>query len=51
MNIHEQRMCELQGDLFEMSALRFSCSSAYFISKFMNSELAKELDEIDDPYT
>ena len=50
MNVHEQRMCEMQSDFFELSLERFSCSSYLFISRFMNSELAKELDEIDDPY-
>ena len=50
MNIHEQRMCELQGTFFEFSFDRFSCGSAYFISRFMYSDLAKELDVIDDPY-
>ena len=50
MNTHEQRMCELQGDLFELSSSRFSCGSSIFISRFMYSDLAKELDNIDDPY-
>ena len=50
MNEHEQRMCEIQGEFFALSAKRFSCSSALFISRFMYSELAKELDRVDDPY-
>ena len=50
MNAHEQRMCEMQGEFFALSTKRFSCSSALFISRFMYSELAKELDQVDDPY-
>lgn len=50
MNAHEQRMCEMQGEFFALSTNRFSCSSALFISRFMYSELAKELDQVDDPY-
>ena len=50
MNVHEQRMCELQADFFELSSDRFSCGSSFFIARFMNSDTAKELDNIDDPY-
>ena len=50
MNIHEQRMCELQADLFERSQERFKCSSIFFIARFMNSRSAKELDDINNPY-
>ena len=50
MNAHEQRMCEMQAEFFELSLERFPCSSYLFISRFMNSNLAKELDQIDDPY-
>ena len=50
MNIHEQRMCEMQGEFFELSVERFKCSSFLFVSRFMNSDIAKRLDEIDDPY-
>ena len=50
MNAHEQRMCEMQGEFFALSAKRFSCSSSLFISRFMYSELAKELDQVDNPY-
>ena len=50
MNIHEQRMCEMQEELFSLSVDRFTCGSPYFIFKFMLSELAKELDNIDDPF-
>lgn len=50
MNKHEQRMCELQADLFELSSLYFSCGSAFFIARFMQSPPAKELDNFDDPY-
>lgn len=49
-SVHEQRMCEMQGDAFVLSAHRFNCGSAFFISRFMNSPLAKDLDEVDDPY-
>lgn len=50
MTIHEQLMCELQADVFEQSTNRFKCGSSFFVSKFMYSELAKELDDIDNPY-
>lgn len=50
MNTHEQRMCEMQADLFEYSTERFSCGSSFFVARFMNSEMAKELDDIDNPY-
>ena len=46
----EQMMCELQGELFELSIDNFSCSSDYFISKFMQSNLARNLDDVDNPY-
>ena len=50
MNVHEQRMCEMQAEFFELSIDRFSCSSSLFVSRFMNSDIAKDLDAIDDPY-
>lgn len=50
MNIIEQRLCELQADIFESSFRRFNCSSSFFIARFMNSKYAKELDNVDDPY-
>lgn len=50
INAHEQRMCELQGEAFAISAERFNCGSIFFIARFMNCELAKNLDDIDDPY-
>lgn len=50
MNEHEQRMCEEQSLLFEMMADAFPCSSSYVISRFMNSDIAKRMDKIDDPY-
>ena len=50
MNVHEQRMCEIQAEFFELSVDRFSCSSSLFVSRFMNSDIAKDLDAIDDPY-
>lgn len=50
MTNHEQRMCEMQGEFFELSIHNFDCSSFLFISRFMNSEIAKDLDEVDNPY-
>lgn len=50
MNKHEQRMCELQADFFELSVSSFPCGSSFFIAKFMQSPAAKELDNVDDPY-
>lgn len=39
------RMCRYQGELFELSAKELDCSSAVFIRRFMNSDLAKRMDE------
>lgn len=50
MNVHEQRMCESQGELFELSIDRFKCGSAFFISKYMYNDIVKELDNLDDFY-
>lgn len=50
MNVLEQKMCELQADIFEYSLRRFHCSSPFFVARFMNSKYAKDLDNIDDPY-
>ena len=50
MNDHEQRMCELQAEIFENSIKRFSCSSSFFIARFMNGANAKELDDKDNSY-
>ena len=50
MNTHEERMCELQADIFELSADRFPCSSLFFISRYMRSDVAKQFDNIDDDY-
>lgn len=50
MNEHEQMMCELQGEFFELSVERLKCGSAIFAMRFMHSEIAKDLDNIDDPY-
>ena len=50
MTNHEQKMCEAQSEFFELSIDNFSCSSALFISRFMNSDIAKELDNVDDCY-
>ena len=45
MTAHEQRMCELQSEFFSTSFALFKCSSPLFIARFMNSELAKEMDD------
>jgi len=50
MNAHEQRLCEVQAEFFALSVGRFSCGSALFVSRFMYSDLAKQLDRIGDPY-
>ena len=50
MSEHEQRMCELQASIFEESIKRFSCSSSFFIARFMNGRNAKELDDINNCY-
>ena len=50
MDAHEQRMCEMQGEFFALSVKRFPCGSALFVFRFMHSDLAKQLDRIDDPY-
>ena len=50
MTTHEQRMCESQASFFEMSYDAFNCGSPLFISRFMNSDVAKQLDNVDDCY-
>ena len=50
MTDHDERMCELQADVFELSAERFSCGSEYFASRFMHSQAAKRLDNVRDLY-
>lgn len=50
MNGHEQMMCELQAEAFELSVGIFKCGSALFISRYMNSDIAKKLDKTNDPY-
>lgn len=50
MTTHEQMTCEIQADLFELSTEKFSCSSPFFISRYMQSDIVKELDNVDDPY-
>lgn len=50
MTYQEQAICELQADVFEISLKRFKSGSPIFIARFMNCELVKELDNIDDPY-
>ena len=50
MTDHDERMCELQADVFELSAERFSCGSEYFAARFMHSEAAKRLDNAKDDF-
>lgn len=50
MNYHEQMMCEMQADFFELSQTAFSCSSSFFIARYMYSDVAKDLDKVDDYY-
>ena len=50
MTVHEQRMCELQADIFELSLKIFKCSSSYFIFRFMRSDVAKDIDVFDSQY-
>ncbi|MBQ7243331.1 MAG: hypothetical protein IJS52_03915 [Bacilli bacterium] len=50
MNVHEERMCELQAEVFERSATCFPCTSSLFASRFMRSKTAKKLDDSKDAY-
>ena len=50
MNAHEERMCELQAEVFESSLSRFPCGSAKFAELFMRSEVAKLLDDAQNEY-
>ena len=50
MNTHEQRLCELQADIFESSAEVFKCSSPYFVARFMKSAIVNKLDNTSDSY-
>lgn len=50
MTEQEIFMCECQADFFEISVNRIKAGSALFISRFMYSEVAKELDDLDDGY-
>lgn len=50
MTTHEERMCELQAEIFERSASRFSCSSSLFLARYMRSATAKRFDNPRDPY-
>ena len=40
------KMCKYQADLFEKSADSLGCSSGVFIRRFMNSDLAKRMDNV-----
>lgn len=50
MTEQEQKACELQGEIFELSFYAFKCGSSFFIAKYMNSDFAKHLDRKDDNY-
>ena len=50
MNAHEERMCELQADIFESSRDRFPCGSTFFVTRYMRSPIAKKLDRTEDEY-
>ena len=50
MNAHEERMCELQAEVFESSLCRFPCGSAKFVERFMRSGVAKFLDDTRNEY-
>ena len=50
MNYSEQMMCERQADLFELSQTMFSCGSSFFIARYLYSDVAKDLDNVDDYY-
>ena len=50
MNKDFSFMCEMQAEFFSLANERFKCSSSFLIAKFMNSEIAKDLDNIDDAY-
>lgn len=38
------KLCKYQSDLFEKSINYFNCGSVYFIKRFMNSDLARRID-------
>lgn len=50
MNEIELNSCENQGTFFELSVSSFKAGSALFISTYMYSIFAKELDNLDDGY-
>lgn len=45
MDSYSRQLCRYQGELFEASAKRLDCSSSIFIRRFMNSSLARRMDE------
>lgn len=52
MRYLQQKLCELQAEIFEKSAVAFPCGSATFIYRFLKSEMAAEFDKEDfDPLT
>ena len=42
----QQKLCQLQARIFEASVDHYACSSAVFIRRFMNSELALTFDDM-----
>lgn len=39
------RICEIQANIFTNAGCDFSCGSSLFVFRFMNSKLAKEMDD------
>ncbi len=50
MDISTQIMCELQSEVFAESISRYGASSLYFIMRYMNSEVTKNMDNKNDYY-
>lgn len=46
MTEEQQILCEAQASFFESSIDLFRCGSSYFISRFMNSDIAKKMDAV-----
>ena len=40
------KLCQIQGKIFEESIGSLNCSSQVFIRRFMNSEIAKDMDNL-----
>ena len=50
MTNNEYEMCERQGEIFELANDNFSCGSLLFVSRFMQSDLARDMDDVESPY-